>query len=153
MQLTCLNFNPNNIDKSHNVTLSSLTEADETIHKITKEKKILPRVKNYELKRLIAERDKQKSSKNGKTNTKFKKKLVPALRNQYLLEIGNQIKENKNRINYVEMWSKEKHNDNNIQRQNKRNILISKKHFQTTLQSRPHYLKMPEKIEYVPEYI
>lgn len=37
-----------------------------------------------------------------------------------------------NRINYLEMRSKEKHNDNNIQRQNKK-YLGRKKHFQITL--------------------
>lgn len=52
--------------------------------------KILPWDDNTKLKRLTEERKKETEVKNATENTKqFTKKLVNALRNQYLRKIGN----------------------------------------------------------------
>lgn len=58
-----LNVHLNNREKSNNITVSSLTDASESISNVSRLKRILKCHDNPEMKRLLEERNKPKTKK------------------------------------------------------------------------------------------
>lgn len=78
-----LNFHPNIREKSNNITVSSLTDASESISNVSRLKRILKCHDNPEMKRLLEERN--------KTKTKNGRMLKENLTNKMLKESKNKL--------------------------------------------------------------
>ena len=147
-----------NVSETHNIIVSSLATARDSLPKLNRKKTTNPWDENPQLKELISQRDQQKRSKNGRNVTtilsKKIRKLVDSLRNAHLKDIGSKINEAKQSRFLTEMWRKAKEHDNIIKSKPKQIPCPGlKDHFQHHFNPDHSTLKTPNEIEYTPEYI
>ena len=157
-RITSCEINQESINETHASIISSLTDARNTIPKLSNKKIVYPWDNNSELKNLILERDQQKRSKNGRNRaqllTKKIRKLVNSLRNVHLASIGSKINEAKQNRACVEMWRKAKEHDKIIKSKPKQMKCTGlKEHFMTHFNPDHTSLEVPSEIEHTPEYI